>query len=140
MAKEEKSKEKALEVSKPEVVSPGELERTRAVQCFVPKTDIYETEDEIVLVADIPGADDKSVDITLEKNELTINAYVEPKMPEGYTLTYEEFCTGDYQRSFRISSEVDRDKIKASVKNGELHLHLPKAEAAKAKKISVKAG
>ena len=140
MAKEEKSKEKALEVAKPEVVSPGELERTRAVQCFVPKTDIYETEDEIVLVADIPGADDKSVDITLEKNELTINAYVEPKMPEGYTLTYEEFCTGDYQRSFRISSEVDRDKIKASVKNGELYLHLPKAAAAKAKKISVKAG
>lgn len=140
MAKSEKSKEKSLEVVKPEVVSPGELEHTRAQQCFVPKTDIYETEDEIVVVADIPGADEKSVDVTLEKNILSINAYVEPKLPEGYTLTYEEFCTGDYQRSFRISSEVDRDKIKASVSNGELYLHLPKAAAAKAKKIPVKAG
>jgi len=140
MAKEEKSKEKSLEVVKPEVVSAGELERTRDAQCFIPRTDIYETEDEIVLVADIPGADAKSVDITLEKNILTIDANVEPNVPEGYDLSRGEFGTGDYQRSFRISSEVDRDKIKASVSNGELYLHLPKAATAKAKKIEVKAG
>ena len=140
MAKEEKSKEKALEVKQPEVVTPGELERTRDVQCFIPRTDIYETEDEIVVVADIPGTDESSVDITLEKNILTIDANVEPNSPDGYDLAHGEYGIGDYQRSFRISSEVDRDKIKASVKNGELHLHLPKAEAVKAKKIQVKAG
>ena len=140
MAKEENKKEKSLKVLKQEVITPGELERTRDIECFIPKTDIYETEEEIVVVADIPGADDKSVDITLEKNVLTINAYVDPKLPEGYTLTYEEFNTGDYQRSFRISREVDRNKIEASVSNGQLYLHLQKTAAAKTKKIPVKAG
>jgi HSP20 family molecular chaperone IbpA len=140
MTKEDKNKEKALEVKQPEMINTGELERTRDTQCFVPRTDIYETEDEIVVVADIPGADDKSVDITLEKNILTIDATTEQNVPDGYDLSHGEFATGDYRRSFRISSEVDRDKIKASVKNGELYLHLPKAAAAKAKKIQVKAG
>ena len=140
MAKEEKTKDKSLEVQEQEVITTGDLERTRDLQCFIPKTDIYETEEEIVVVADIPGADEKSVDITLEKNVLTIIAYVDPKIPEGYTLTYEEFSSGDYQRSFRLSSEVDRNKIEASVSNGELYLHLQKAVAAKTKKIPVKAG
>jgi len=140
MAKEENKKEKSLKVLKQEVITPGELERTRDLECFIPKTDIYETEEEIVVVADIPGADEKSVDVTLEKNVLTINAYVDPELPEGYTLTYEEFNTGDYQRSFRISSEVDRNKIEASVSNGQLYLHLQKAAATKTKKIPVKAG
>lgn len=140
MAKEENTKEKSLKVLKQEVITPGELERTRDIECFIPKTDIYETEEEIVVIADIPGADDKSVDITLEKNVLTINAYVDPELPEGYTLTYEEFNTGDYQRSFLISSEVDRNKIEATVSNGQLYLHLQKAAAAKTKKIPVKAG
>ena len=123
---------------KQEIVESG-AERTRARAAFVPRLDIYETNDNIVLLADMPGVDETSVDITLEQNVLTINGYVEPVEPEGYRLAYAEYRVGDYQRSFTLSDQIDQDKIEATVKNGVLGLHLPKAEPT-TKKIIVKAG
>jgi len=61
-------------------------ERTRDRKAFVPRVDICETDEEIVLVADIPGVDQNSVEITLEKSVLTVNGYVEPEAPEGYDI------------------------------------------------------
>jgi HSP20 family molecular chaperone IbpA len=66
--------EKELEVQKQEIAETEDMERTRDCNCFVPRADIYEVEDAIVIVADVPGADENSIDITLEKNILTINA------------------------------------------------------------------
>ena len=134
-----KKEEKSLEIPKQEVVKMDEMERTRDRRCYIPKTDIYETEDEIILIADVPGADQDSVDITLEKNILSINAFVNNDVPDGYDRQYSEYESGDFQRSFRLSDEIDQNKIKAVVSNGELRLHLPKAEPAKAKQIKVKA-
>lgn len=131
---------KSIEPQKQEVTSPEGTERTRECLCFLPHTDIYEEGDQIVIVADVPGANEDSVEVTLEKNILTINAYVNSAMPEGYNLTYAEYEVGDYQRSFRISQEIDRDKIKAVIKDGVLRLFLPKAADARTRKISVKAG
>jgi HSP20 family protein len=88
----------------------------------------------------LPGVDEKSVDITLEKNELTINGYVKSSQPEGYTLAYGEYETGDYRRTFVLPDEVERNKIEASVKEGVLRLVLPKAVDRQARKITVKAG
>jgi HSP20 family molecular chaperone IbpA len=133
-----KQEEKTLDVSKQEVVETEEMERTRDRRCYIPRTDIYETKDEIMLIADVPGADDKSLDISLEKNILTINAYIDEMIPEGFKRIYSEYESGDYKRSFKLSDEIDQSKIKAVVKNGELRLQLPKSEPAKAKKISVK--
>jgi HSP20 family molecular chaperone IbpA len=127
----------AMEVQTREEIAEENMERTRARRCFIPRADIYETNGEIVITADIPGANEKSVDITLEKNVLTINAYIEPVHSDGYTLTYSEYEEGDYQRSFRLSDEIDRDAIKAVVSNGVLRLHLPKAETAKTRRIEV---
>jgi len=136
-----KKDEKALmKAPEQEVVAKEDMERTREPQCFIPKADIYEREGEIVIVADIPGASEDSVDITLDKNVLTIDAYIDPEIPEGYSLAWGEYEIGDYQRSFRLPSEIDREKIEATVSNGELRLRLPKAEEAKAKKIPVKTG
>jgi HSP20 family protein len=115
-------------------------ERTRQRRLFVPRADIYETEDDIVVVADVPGTDENNVDITLEKNILTINAFPSNNPPKDYTLVYSEYGLGDYQRRFAISNEIDRDKIKAQVKDGVLSLRLPKAGPAKTRKIAVKAG
>jgi len=129
-------KTSTLNIEKQEISTPEE--RTRDVRCFVPRTDIYETDDAIMVVTDIPGADEKNVDVTLEKNVLTIDARVEPQIPEGFTLTYAEYGIGDYQRSFSISEQIDRDHIEATVKNGVLHLKLPKAGPAKTQKIKVK--
>jgi HSP20 family molecular chaperone IbpA len=125
------------EVEKREVEEGG-AERTRSQKAFVPYADIYETGDEIVVVADMPGVSEESVDITLEQDVLTINGYVEPETPEDHSLAYAEYDVGDFVRSFRISNEIDRDGIEATLKDGVLHLHLPKAGPAKAKKISVK--
>jgi HSP20 family molecular chaperone IbpA len=132
------TKEKAMEVQNQEVISADETERTRDRRCFIPKADIYETEKEIVVIADIPGVNNKSVDITVEKNVLTINAFGQTGIPEGYSPVYTEYEEGDYMRSFRLSEEIDQENIDAIVKNGELWLHLPKAEHAKVKKIAVK--
>jgi len=119
--------------------TPVETERTKNGKVYIPKVDIFETKESIVLIADMPGVDETSVDISLEKNILTINGTVTSTNFEGYTLVYTEYDTGDYQRAFTISDEVDRDKIEATVKNGVLKITLYKAEQAKAKKIAISA-
>jgi HSP20 family protein len=130
----------ALEAEKQEITTMDETERTRDRQCFIPRADIYETDDYIILLADIPGANENSTDITLEKNILTINANVDWNMPDDYGLNYGEYGIGDYQRSFTLSDEIDRENIEATIANGVLRLQLPKAGPAKTKKISVKSG
>lgn len=130
----------AIEAQKQELSTLEDTERTRDCQCFVPRADIYETDDQIVVVVDVPGASENSIDITLEKNVLTINAYVEPEDREGYALSLAEYEVGDYQRSFRLSDEVDRENIEASIKDGVLRLELAKAKEAQSRKINVAVG
>jgi HSP20 family molecular chaperone IbpA len=126
------------ETEKQEIAETG-AERTRSRLAFVPRTDIYETNEAIVLVTDMPGVDESTLDITLENDVLTLNGCVETAYPEGYGLAYGEYRVGDYERSFTLSSKVDRDKIEATVKDGVLRLHLPKAEPSM-RKIAVAAG
>jgi HSP20 family molecular chaperone IbpA len=87
----------------------------------------------------MPGVDESSVDITLEKNVLTIEGRVEWERPEGYELAYAEYGVGDYHRTFALSNEVDQSRIEATVRNGVLRLVLPKSEVAKTRKIAVRA-
>jgi HSP20 family molecular chaperone IbpA len=101
--------------------------------------DIIERKDDIVVIADMAGVDEKSVDITLEKNILTIYGRVDPYTPENHRLFLSEYGIGDYQRVFTLSDEIDRDKIQATVKNGVLRLVMPKAELAKTRKIPIRA-
>jgi HSP20 family protein len=131
-------KTQTMEIQHQENAPTEEMERTRARRCFVPKADIYETDNEIIVLADIPGADEKKVDITLDKNILSINATIGPALTSGFELTYAEYEEGDFQRSFRLSDEIDRDKIQASVTDGVLRLILPKAKQATSKKIAVR--
>lgn len=114
-------------------------ERTRSGKVFVPKTDIIETEHEILVLSDMPGVDEKSLDITLENKELTIQGFVHQDVPDGFNLTYGEYEIGDYYRTFTISDDIDRDKIEAQFQQGVLRLKLPKAEVAKARKIEINA-
>ncbi|HOF05633.1 MAG TPA: Hsp20/alpha crystallin family protein [Syntrophales bacterium] len=128
----------ALDLQKQQAQNPLETERTRNRKVYVPKVDIYETKDAMVLIADMPGVDEQSVDVTLEKNILTITGNVEAAVFEGKTLAYAEYDIGDYQRAFTISDEVDQDRIEAAVENGVLRVTLPKVEKAKIKKIAIK--
>jgi HSP20 family protein len=132
------SEEKDLQVQEKEVVEES-AERTRDRPAFVPRVDIYENDDEIVLVADMPSVDETAVDITVENNVLTIRGDVEPMQPEGYSLAYAEYRVGDYQCSFSLSNQVDQEKIEATLKDGVLRLSLPKV-GPMTKKIAVKTG
>jgi HSP20 family protein len=114
-------------------------ERIRNVKTFVPLVDIYETKESIVLIADMPGVDEKSVDVELEKNILTLTGHVDIDEEKDRSIVYSEYEVGDYERTFTLSDEIDRDKICATVKDGVLRLELPKAEKAKPKKIAIKA-
>lgn len=127
------------EVQKKEAEVKEGLERTRSKRLYAPPVDIVEEKDNLFLVADMPGVDEHSLDITLDKNVLTIYGTVEPEMPENHRLVSAEYGIGDYQRTFTLSDEIDREKIEATVKNGVLRLTLPKAETAKTRKIPVKA-
>ena len=118
----------------------AQTERAPERLVFSPRADVYETGEEIVVMADMPGVQEGSVDITLEKNVLTIQGKVSNPTHEGYRLAYGEFEDGDYKRSFALSEGVDRDRIEATVRDGGLRLVLPKAKEAAARKIPVKAG
>jgi len=131
---------KVMEVQEQERVPEERTERIRDKACYLPQSDIFETEENYYLVLDMPGVEENSIDITLEKNTLTINGYTDVKSPEGYSLARAEYNIGDYERSFRLTDQIDRDNIEASYENGVLRLSLPKAEEAKARKIEVKTG
>lgn len=133
----EETKELHLEQAEKQELVEGEAERTRSRLVFIPRVDIYELHDAIVIVADMPGVDPASVDITLERNVLSINGYVTPAYPEGYSLAWAEYRIGDFQRSFTLSHEIDQEHIEATVKDGVLRLHLPKATPT-TRKIAIK--
>ncbi len=113
------------------------IERSRAARVFTPAVDIVEQKDYVVLLADMPGVDENTVSVTLDKDLLTIYGSVEPEIHEGHRPVISEYEIGDYERSFTISNGIDRNKIIASVKDGLLRLTLPRAATAGTRKIPV---
>lgn len=118
----------------------SELGETRERRLYSPRADILETNDEFIVVADLPGVDEKSIEVNLDKNILTITAHPAMEIPQGYALSFSEYVPGEYERRFVLSDMIDREKIEAGVKNGVLHLHLPKAGHAKPRRITVRGG
>lgn len=124
-------------VQKP--AAPQAAERMAERNVFMPRADIYETPGSVVVLADMPGVDDTSVDITVENDVLTIRGKVDAPEFSGRKPAYAEYDVGDYERTFTISPEIDREQIEASVRNGVLCLTLPKASQARLHKIAIKA-
>ena len=113
-------------------------EETRSNENFIrPAVNIIETEEGLVLTTDIPGATKESLDVNVEKGILTISAPAQHKL-HG-TPTYREFeLLGSYYRQFAIPESLDHEKAKAEYANGILTLRVPRAQAAKPKRIAVK--
>jgi HSP20 family molecular chaperone IbpA len=128
--------DKTMELEKTKTLRAPETSRYR--RTFIPRVDIYETEDSIVLLADMPGVSEDSIDITLERDQLNIKGYVNMTDLADYEQRYSEYAIGDYRRSFTLSDEVNKDEIEATLKNGVLKISLTKAETAKLRKISVR--
>jgi len=120
--------------------APSETERTRTGNLYRPLVDILEDKDELILVADLPGTRGDSIDINFEDGVLTIQGQVEPRYHPDQQFLLVEYGLGDFYRTFRVSEQIDSSRIHAQYADGVLTVHLPKVEAAKPRKIEVRAG
>ncbi len=115
-------------------------EPTRPGRTYVPNVDISETENALWLRADMPGVKEDSIEISVEKNVLSIEGQVALQEYADLAPVYTEYNVGNYQRRFTLSNAIDADKIHAHLTNGVLELELPKAESAKPRRVAVQVG
>jgi HSP20 family protein len=125
-------------VVRKETSDVGSPESTRGGLHYTPRVDIYETEDELVVLCDMPGVKPDEVDLRFENGELALHGKVQPRQANvAYLLN--EYGVGDFYRSFSVSEQIQPDKISAEYRHGVLTIHLPKKEAAKPKRIAIRA-
>lgn len=110
-------------------------QRLAELQTIAPPVDIYENEEEILLVADLPGVDPDHIDVHLEQGQLDLEGKQVPPQEQADSLPPVLFA-----RSFRVPETVDSEGVIAELKSGVLHVRLKKSEASKPKRIKVTAG
>jgi HSP20 family protein len=113
-------------------------ETTIPARLFVPTADIYESQDALTVILEMPGVAKDNVDVRVEEGVLNIEGKLDLTKYQGLMPLYTEYNIGHYARSFRLSSKIDQSKISADLKDGVLSLTLPKAEQAKPRTIKVK--
>jgi HSP20 family molecular chaperone IbpA len=112
-------------------------EATIPARVFLPTADIYETNDALNVVLEMPGVEKNSVEVRVEDGVLKIDGRLDFSKYQGLQPLYTEYNVGHYSRSFRLSSKIDQNKIGAELKDGVLSLVLPKVEEAKPRTIQV---
>jgi HSP20 family protein len=112
-------------------------ESTIPARTFLPTTDIFETEQALTILMEMPGVDKSKVDVNVEDGVLTIQGQIDFTKYEGMQPVYTEYNIGNYRRAFSLSNKIDQGKIRAEMADGVLQLVLPKAEEAKPRRISV---
>lgn len=117
----------------------AEMARAAEERFRMPPVDIYETDESIVLLADMPGVSDKNIEVSVEEDTLSIIGRVDAPPPTGARAVYQEYESAPFRRMFVLSDEIRRDGIEGKMQNGVLRLTLPKAEEAKVRKIQIKA-
>jgi HSP20 family protein len=114
-------------------------EPTRAEEVFgAPPVDIFEDEDGLVVLADLPGVAPEGLDVRVEQRVLTITAHAEP--PPSGTALHREYELTNFFRQFQLPEEVDTDRIQAELKQGVLTLRLPRAPKEQPRRVDVRAG
>jgi HSP20 family molecular chaperone IbpA len=114
------------------------LTPTQQRPVLIPLCDVHENDDELLIVADLPGVVPDGLDIQLDGNELTVRARRE--LAAGGAPIAVEHRDCDYHRRFSVPGGIDRDRIAAELRQGVLRLHLPKSPALKPRQIAVRAG
>src|SRR6478752_9123935 len=102
-------------------------EKTVPGRYFVPSADIFETDDALTVILEMPGVDRNNVNIALENDVLRVDGQIDFSKYQGMEPVYTEYNIGHYARSFTLSNKVDQDKISANLEHGVLTLILPKA-------------
>lgn len=127
--------------AKGKVEAAASAELTKPGPVFTPNVDIFETEKEIIMLADIPGVKAEDLVIDLRDDTLTFTGEVKPTTgrPDAEDILV-EYQVGSYYRQFTLAEMIDQNKIDAALNNGVLRLTLPKIEKATPRQITVKAG
>jgi HSP20 family protein len=112
-------------------------ETTIPARVFLPNADIYETNDALNVILEMPGVEKNSVEVRVEDGVLKIDGRLDFSKYQGLQPLYTEYNVGHYSRSFRLSSKIDQNKIAAELKDRVLSLVLPKVEEAKPRTIQV---
>lgn len=124
-------------VTSTEMVSQPQSSPVPERTVFMPPIDIYDSDEGLVLLADLPGVTIDSLEIQVQDNRLTLFGRVTPTVPVDARLLHQEFEWGDFLRSFILSDEVDHDRITAKLNNGVLEVVLPRAPKTTPRKIQV---
>jgi len=113
-------------------------EATIPARIFVPAADIYEAENELAVILEMPGVEKKNVQVRVEDDVLNVEGRLDLAKYQGLQPLYTEYNIGHFARSFRVSSKIDQSKIAADMKDGVLSLKLPKIEEAKPRTIQIR--
>jgi HSP20 family protein len=130
------ARSQALEVQQKRELSTKE-EKTVPARYFVPNTDIYETDNALVVVMEIPGVQNKDLDVQIENDVLKVEGRIDFGNYEGLDPLYTEYNVGHFARAFTISGKIDQQQIGAQLEDGVLTLTLKKAAEAMPRRIAV---
>ncbi len=113
-------------------------ETTIPARVFLPSADIYETQEALTVILEMPGVEKNNIDVRVEDGVLSVQGRLDLSKYQGLQPLYTEYNIGHYSRSFQLSSKIDKNKIGAELQDGVLSLSLPKIEEAKSRTIRVK--
>jgi len=131
------AKEPTLQVQeKKELAAKGE--KTVPARYYVPATDIYETDEALTVVMEVPGVERKDIEVNIENDVLRVEGRIDFSKYEGLEPLYTEYNVGHFSRAFTLSSKIDQQQIGAQVEDGVLTLTLPKAKEAQPRRIEIK--
>jgi HSP20 family protein len=130
------AKSRALEVQQKKELVPKE-EKTLPARYYVPNTDIFEGEDALTVVMEMPGVERKDIDIRIESNVLRVEGRIDFAKYEGLEPVYTEYNVGHYDRAFTLSDKIDQESISADLEDGVLTLTLKKAKEALPRRIAI---
>ncbi len=131
------ARSRALEVQeKKELVSKEE--KTVPARYYVPTTDIYETDDALTVVMEVPGVAKNAIDVNIDNDVLQVEARIDYSNYEGLEPLYTEYNVGHFARSFTLSNKIDQQQISAQLNDGVLTLTLKKAKEAMPRQIAIK--
>ena len=114
-------------------------EATLPTRTYVPTTDIFETQDALNVVLEMPGVEKTNIDVTVQEGILNVEGRLDFSKYKSLQPLYTEYNVGNYVRQFTLNEQIDESQIKARMKNGVLEVELPKREQAKPRRIEVSA-
>lgn len=117
--------------------NPAGVERREPTSTFQPNVDIFETPEEWVISADLPGAAPETLEVRFEEGTLNVKASVPARQPAATNFLVREYPVGDFERTFRLGQGVNPERISAGLEAGVLTIRLPKSESSRSRKIEI---